>query len=176
MAEWLFNSELPSLKESEMSKYRLFKHVLICLLPLPLLCVFHLWFKRYRRHVYNDVTRDYLTCSLTLRRVTENRYVKCPVHFFGWNIFHLLSYEQNLLTNRIAGKLMNISKNKLYVSQTYDYTKYNVHPTNSHEDTRQNQNQLTMIRMTYISYAVNVWVTLHQDPKYDFIHQLAFKI
>ena len=25
MAEWLFSSELPSLKESEMSKYRLFK-------------------------------------------------------------------------------------------------------------------------------------------------------
>ena len=25
MAEWLFNSELPSLEESEMSKYRLFK-------------------------------------------------------------------------------------------------------------------------------------------------------
>ena len=35
-------------------------------------------------------------------------------YFFGWNIFHLLSYEQNLLTNKIAGKLMNIKKIKLY--------------------------------------------------------------
>ena len=49
-----------------------------------------------------------------LRHVTENRYVKCPVHFFGWNIFNLLSYEQILLTNRIAGKLMNIKKIKLF--------------------------------------------------------------
>ena len=88
--------------------------VFICLLSLPFLCIFYLWFKHYRRWVvYNDVKRDFATCSLTLRHVTENHYVKCPVHFFGWNIFHLLSYEQNLLTNRIAGKLMNIKKIKL---------------------------------------------------------------
>ena len=88
--------------------------VFICLLSLPFLCVFHLWFKRYRRHVvYNDVTRGSGTCSLTLRHVTENRYVRCPVHFSHWNIFHSLSYEQNFLTNRIAGKLMNVKKIKL---------------------------------------------------------------
>ena len=89
--------------------------VYICLLSLPFLCNFHLWFKCYRRHVvYNDLTRDFVTCSLTLRHVTKNLYVKCQVHFFGWNIFHLLSYEQNLLSNRIAGKLMNIMKIKLF--------------------------------------------------------------
>ena len=88
--------------------------VFICLLSLPVLCVVHLWFKRNWRHVvYNNITHDSVMCSLTLRHVTENRCVKCPVHFFGWNIFHLLSYGQNLLTNRIAGKLMNIKKIKL---------------------------------------------------------------
>ena len=46
--------------------------------------------------------------------VTENRYIKCAVLFFRWNIFHSLSYEQKILTNRIAGKLMNIKKIKLY--------------------------------------------------------------
>ena len=98
---------------------RILQTVFMCLLSLPFLCVFHLWYKRYRRHVvYNDVTRDSVTCSLTLRHVTENRYVTCPVHFFGWNIFHLLSYEQNLLTNRIAGKLMNIKKIKLFHYKT----------------------------------------------------------
>ena len=111
MAEWLFNSKLPSLKESEMSRYRLFK--LICLLSLLFLCVIHLWVRRYWRHVVNnDATRNSVTWSLTLCHVTENGYVKCPVHFFGRNIFHLLSYEQNLLTNRIADKLMNIKKFK----------------------------------------------------------------
>ena len=52
-------------------------------------------------------------CSLALRHLTENRYVKCPVHFFRSNIFHSLSFEQNLLTNRIAGKLINLKKIKL---------------------------------------------------------------
>ena len=51
--------------------------VFICLLPLPFLCVFHFLFKPYRRHdVYNDLTRDSVTCSLTLRHVTDYRYVK----------------------------------------------------------------------------------------------------
>ena len=90
-------------------------HVFICFLSLPFLCVFRLCFKRYRRHVvYTDVTRDSVTCYLTLRHVTENRYIKCPVHFFSWNSFHLLSYEQNLLINRIAGELMNIKKIELF--------------------------------------------------------------
>ena len=89
--------------------------VFICLLSLLFLCVFHLLFKRYRRHiVYNDVTCDSVTCYLTLRQFTENRYVKCPVHFFRSNIFLSLSYEQNFLINRIAGKLMNIKKIKLF--------------------------------------------------------------
>ena len=64
------------------------------------------------------MARDSATCSFTLRHATEIRYVKCPVHLFGWNIFHLLSYEQNLLTNRIAGKLMNIKKIKLLGNDT----------------------------------------------------------
>ena len=48
-----------------------------------------------------------------LRHVTENRYVKCLGHFFGWNIIPLLGYEKNLLTNRIAGNVMNIKQIKL---------------------------------------------------------------
>ena len=46
-------------------------------------------FKHYRRRVVcNDVTRDYVTCYLTLHQFAENRYVKCPVHFFfRWNMF-----------------------------------------------------------------------------------------
>ena len=85
--------------------------VFICLLSVPFLCIFHLWSRCYWRHiVYNDITHDSVTCCLTLRCVTENHCVKCPVHFFGRDIFHLLSYEQNLLTSRIAGKLMNIKK------------------------------------------------------------------
>ena len=44
-------------------------------------CVLRLWFKRCCCDVvYNDVTRDSIACSLTLRHVTENRYVKYPVH------------------------------------------------------------------------------------------------
>ena len=39
IAEWLFNFELPSLKESEMSKYRLFK--LFLLLFYQFSCIFH---------------------------------------------------------------------------------------------------------------------------------------
>ena len=39
--------------------------VFICLLSVPFLCIFHLWFKPNRRHVvYNDVTCDSITCSL----------------------------------------------------------------------------------------------------------------
>ena len=57
---------------------------------------------------------DSVTCSLTLRHDTENRYVKCPVHFFCWNIFHSLRNEQKILTNIIAGKLMNRKKIKLF--------------------------------------------------------------
>ena len=66
------------------------------------------------RLFFNDVTRNAVTCSLTLCHVTENRYVKCPAHFFRWNIFYSLRYEQNFWTNRItAGKLMNMKKLKL---------------------------------------------------------------
>ena len=85
--------------------------VFICPLSLPFLCVRHLWLKCYRRQaVYNDVTRDSETCCLILHNVTGNRYLKYPVHFFCWIIFHSLSYEQNFSTNRIAGKLLNIKK------------------------------------------------------------------
>ena len=38
------------------------------------------------------------SARINLPTVAGHRYVKCRVHFFGWNIFHLLSYEQNLLT------------------------------------------------------------------------------
>ena len=87
-----------------------FQTVFFCLLSLPFVWVFRLWFKRYRRHVvYNDVSRDSVTCSLTLRHVTEHSYWKWPVHFFRWNNFHSLSYE-HFLSSRITGKLMNKRK------------------------------------------------------------------
>ena len=93
-----------------------FKSVFISFLSVAFSCILHLWFKRYRHHVvYNDITHDSVTCSLTLHHVNENRYVKCPVHFFHWNIFHSLRYEQTFLTNRIAGKQMNIKKIKLFI-------------------------------------------------------------
>ena len=89
--------------------------VFISFLSVGFSCVLNLWFKRYRRHiVYNDVMHDSVMCSLKLCHVTENRYGKCSVHLFRWNIFHSLWYEQNLLTNRIAGKQMNIKKIKLF--------------------------------------------------------------
>ena len=47
-----------------------------------------------------------IACSLTLHHVTENRYVKYPVHN-SWR------YESIVLTNRIAGERMNIKKIKL---------------------------------------------------------------
>ena len=85
MAEWLFNSELPSFKESEMSKYRLFKLFSFVFYH----CRFYALLIFYSNAIYitNDVARDSVICSLTLRHVTENRYIKCPVHFFRWNIF-----------------------------------------------------------------------------------------
>ena len=94
MAEWLFYSGLPSLKESKLSKYG--SSICFHLYSIiAFLCIVHLLFKRYWLHVvYNDVTHDSVTCSLTLRHVTEKRYVKCQVHFSDWNIFHSLSYEQ----------------------------------------------------------------------------------
>ena len=82
--------------------------VSISLLSATFSCVLHLWFKRCCCDVvYNDVTRDSIAGSLTLRHVTENRYVKYPVHN-SWR------YESIVLTNRIAEKRMNIKKIKLY--------------------------------------------------------------
>ena len=106
--EWLFNSELnPKCPNTGSSN---------CFHLSSIIAVFHLGFKCYRRHlVYNDITRDSVTCSLTLRHVTENRYVKWPVHFFRWNIF--IHWAMNtFVTNRIAGKLMNTKKNCSSVS------------------------------------------------------------
>ena len=41
--------------------------------------IHHLWFKRYCCNiVYNDVKCDSIACSLKLRHITENRYVKYP--------------------------------------------------------------------------------------------------
>ena len=45
-------------------------------------------------HCFDDVKHDFVTRSLTIRYVTENHYVKCPVHFFPWKIFHSSRYEQ----------------------------------------------------------------------------------
>ena len=56
--------------------------------------------------------RDSLACSLTLRHVTESRYVKYPVQN-SWR------YDSVVLTNRIAGKRMNIKKIKLYPNGLY---------------------------------------------------------
>ena len=82
--------------------------VLISLKPVAFSCVLHL--------------QTLLTsCCLQGRNVrfcntlfdvchgTENR----PEHFFSWNIFYSLKYKQNFLTNRIAGKQMNIKEIKL---------------------------------------------------------------
>ena len=81
--------------------------VSISLLSATFLCVFHIWFKRCCCDVvYNDVKRDSLVSSLMLHHVTENHYVKYPVHN-SWR------YESTVLTNRIAGKWMNIRKIKL---------------------------------------------------------------
>ena len=112
MAECLFNLELPSLKETEMSKNRLFDHNQIQTFQSIFIFswVLHLWFKHYQRHVvYNDITFDSVTCSLTLHHVTENRCVKCPVHFFRWNSFHSSRYEHFLT----KWKQMKIQKIKL---------------------------------------------------------------
>ena len=49
-----------------------------------------------------------MVCSLTLRHVPENRYVKKPLAQSSWR------YESIVLTNRIAGKRMNIKKIKLF--------------------------------------------------------------
>ena len=58
---------------------------------------------------------------------TENRYVKCPVHFFRWNSCHSLRNEQKLLTNRIAGKQMNIKKIKLFrINHSFSWYKQNL--------------------------------------------------
>ena len=81
--------------------------VSISLLSVTFSCVLRLLFKRCCCDVvYNDVMRDSVACSLTLRHVTENRYVKYPVHN-SWR------YESITLTNRIAGKRMNIKRIKL---------------------------------------------------------------
>ena len=86
--------------------------VSISLLSATFSCVLRLWVKRCCCDVfYNDVTRDSIACSLTLRLVTENRCVKYPVHN-SWR------YESVVLTNRIAGKRMNIKKIKLYTHQS----------------------------------------------------------
>ena len=119
-AEGLFNFELPSLKESEISKYRLFDlfSFLFYQWCFQVTFIFDSNVIGYWCHfVYNDVTHNSVTCSLMLFHVTENRYVKCPVHFFCWNIFYSLRYEQNLFfltnTGRMAGKQMSIKKIKL---------------------------------------------------------------
>ena len=53
-----------------------------------LMCFSSFYFKRYRRHVvYNDVMRDSVMCSLTLRHVTENRYVKYQCTFSAGTFF-----------------------------------------------------------------------------------------
>ena len=81
MAEWLFNFELPSLKEFETPKIKAVQTVSISLLSVTFSCILRLWLKRCCCDVvYNDVTRDSIACSLTLCHVTENRYVKYPVH------------------------------------------------------------------------------------------------
>ena len=87
-----------------------FQTVSISLLSATFSCVLRLWFKRCCYDVvYNDVTRDFIACSLTLHHVTENRYVKYPVQN-SWR------YESIVLTNRIAGKRMNIKKIKSFES------------------------------------------------------------
>ena len=49
--EWLFNSDLPSLKESEMFKYMLFKLFSFVFQHCRFYALFIIWFKRYGHHV-----------------------------------------------------------------------------------------------------------------------------
>ena len=117
MAEWLFNFEPaifeknPKCTNTGSSDCFHFSSI------FGVFMRFHLWFKHYWQVVYDDVTRDSVTCSLTLRHITENRYVKCPVHFYRWNIFYSLRCEHNFLTNWIAEKLMNAQKIKIFVNE-----------------------------------------------------------
>ena len=79
--------------------------VSISLLSATFSCVLRLWFKCCCCDVvYNDITRDSIACSLTLRHVT---ITNTSVHN-SWR------YESIALTNKIAGKRMNIEKIKLY--------------------------------------------------------------
>ena len=82
--------------------------VSISLLSVTFSCILHLWFKRCCCDVvYNDVTRDTLACSLRLGHYWKSLY-KIPRAANSWR------YESVVLTNRIAGKRMNIKKIKLY--------------------------------------------------------------
>ena len=45
--------------------------------------------------------------------ITENRYIKCLVHFFSVGIFSFIEIWTKHFTNRTAGKQMNIKKVKL---------------------------------------------------------------
>ena len=89
--------------------------VSISLLSVTFSCFSRLWFKRCCCDVvYNDVTRDSIACSLTLRHVIENRYVFTRTQN-SWR------YESIVLTNRIAGKRMNIKKIKLLKCDKFIY-------------------------------------------------------
>ena len=63
------------------AKIKAVQTVSISLLSAMFSCILRLWFKRCCCDVvYNDVTRDSIACSLTLRHVTENRHVKYSAH------------------------------------------------------------------------------------------------
>ena len=87
------------------------------LLSLAFSCVFHLWFKRYQQQVvYDDVTHDSVTCSLTLRHVVTSYYWKSLCKMPSALEYFLFSEIWTNKNNRIAGKLMNIKKILLFVN------------------------------------------------------------
>ena len=91
--------------------------IYISLLSATFSCVLRLWFKLCCCDVYNDVMRDSIACSLTLRHVTENHYVKYPLHNW-WRC------ESIVLTSRIAGKWMNINKIKLLIFNALNHSSF----------------------------------------------------
>ena len=115
MVEWLFNSELPSLKESELSKYMLFK--------LFSFVFYHCRF--YAFFIFDSNATDATMFTMTwfcnmLFDVTScywKSLCKMPSALFLLEHLSFIELWTKNLTNRIAGKLMNIEKIKSFINE-----------------------------------------------------------
>ena len=81
MAEWLLNSELPSLEESEMSKYRLFKLFSFVFYHCGFYVFFILDVNALTSHCLQWRNINSVMHLLMLSYVTENRYVNAQCTF-----------------------------------------------------------------------------------------------